>query len=388
VQAAALVRAVRAGDLDRVAVFENPLDILAQQIVATTASGEIPLEDMFALVRGAYPFRAVGRKDFDQVLDMLAEGVASRKGRRGAHLHFDRVNGVLRARRGARLAAITGGGAIPDTADYDVVDDVTAGFIGKVNEDFAVESLAGDVFLLGNKTWRIKRVEAGRIRVHDAEGASPTIPFWMGEAPGRTLELSGAVADLRREVAELRREPAAAIELLLRETGVDRAGAEQIFVYVADTMAVLGAMPTLDTLVAERFFDEAGGMQLVLHSPYGSGINRALGLALRKRFCVSFDFELQAAATDDGVVISLGEQHSFPLDSVFSVVRRHSYLEDLTQAALDSPMFANRWRWNATRSLALLRFSGGKKVPVALQRMRAEDLLAAVFPAQVACGDN
>ncbi len=388
VQAAALVRAVRAGDLDRVAVFETPLDILAQQIVATTASDEISVEEMLALVRGAYPFRALERKDFDQVLEMLAEGVASRKGRRSAHLHYDRVNGMLRARRGARLAAITGGGAIPDTADYDVVDDVTAGFIGKVNEDFAVESLAGDVFLLGNKTWRIKRVEAGRIRVHDAEGATPTIPFWMGEAPGRTLELSAAVADLRRNVAELRRDPAAAIELLVRETGVDRAGAEQIFVYVADTMAVLGAMPTLDTIVAERFFDEAGGMQLIVHSPYGSGINRALGLALRKRFCVSFDFELQAAATDDGVVISLGEQHSFPLDSVFSMVRPRSYLEDLTQAALVSPMFTNRWRWNATRSLALLRFSGGKKVPVALQRMRAEDLLAAVFPAQVACGDN
>src|SRR5262249_2382943 len=152
--------------------------------------------------------------------------------------------------------------------------------------------------------------------------------------------------------------------------------------------ALGGVMPTDHTVVAERFFDEAGGMQLVVHAPFGGRINRALGLALRKRFCLSFNFELQAAATDDGVVLSLGAQHSFPLDGVFSMVRRATLADDLAQAALAAPMFTNRWRWNASRALAVLRFEAGQKVPMPLQRMRAEDLLAAVFPEQLGCAEN
>jgi len=388
VQAAAAVRAVEQGELDRLEIPENALDILAQQIVATVASGEIAVEDLWRVVRRAYPFRRLERQDFDEVLEMLAEGVSTQRGRRSAHLHYDRVHGRLRARRGARLAAITSGGAIPDTADYDVVEAATGAFVGKVNEDFAIESMAGDVFLLGNRSWRIARVEAGRMRVVDADGAAPTIPFWVGEAPARTAELSRAVGELRREVAMRQRDPLAAVEWLMREAHVDGGGAEQIVQYIGETMASLGAVPTVDNLIAERFFDEAGGMQLVIHSPLGGRINRALGLALRKRFCLTFDFELQAAATDDGVILSLGEQHSFPLDGVFSMLRAHRVDADLTQAALVSPMFTNRWRWNATRALALLRHSGGRRVPMPIQRMRAEDLLAAVFPAQVACGDN
>jgi ATP-dependent Lhr-like helicase len=433
-QSAAAVRAVRAGELDRLHVSESPLDILAQQIVAAVASAEMGVEELWALVRRAYPFRRLPRRDFDAVLAMLADGVNTRRGRRSAHLHLDRVHARVRPRRGARLAAITGGGAIPDTADYDVIEEPAGTLVGKVNEDFAVESLAGDTFLLGNRSWRIRRVEAGRIRVVDAEGAPPTIPFWLGEAPARTLELSRAVADLRGEAAgrirgdlpgSQRHGPTypvvpakagtqpdldprvrgddgtlvrggpqvpvheqGAVSWLMAETCVDRGGAEQIVRYVGDTVAMLGTVPTLDTIVAERFFDEAGGMQLVLHTPFGGRINRALGLALRKRFCVRFDFELQAAATDDGVVLSLGEQHSFPLDGVFGMLHPERFEKDLVQAALVAPMFTNRWRWNATRALALRRFSGGRKVPMPLQRMRAEDLLAAVFPAQLSCGDN
>ncbi len=388
VQAAAAVRAVHAGELDLLEVPESPLDILAQQLVATVASGEMGVEELWALVRRAHSFRRLRRQDFDVVVEMLAEGVATRRGRRSAHLHHDRVHGRLRARRGARLAAITGGGAIPDTADYDVVEEPAEVVVGKVNEDFAVESLAGDIFLLGNRSWRIRRVEAGRMRVEDAQGAPPTIPFWLGEAPARTAELSAAVAALRREVAERRGDPTAAACWLVETCRVDAWGAEQIVAYVDETVRALGAVPTLDTIVAERFFDEAGGMQLVLHAPFGGRINRGLGLLLRKRFCVSFDFELQAAATDDGIVLSLGEQHGFPLDSVFAMVRPRSMEQDLVQAALAAPMFTNRWRWNVTRALAVLRHAGGRRVPMPIQRMRAEDLLAAVFPAQVACGDN
>ncbi len=388
VQCAAAVRAVRAGDLDRVIIPENALDILAQQIVAVAASGEVSENNLWALVRRAYPYRRLPRETFEQVIEMLAEGVATKRGRRSAHVHRDRVHGMLRGRRGARLAAITSGGAIPDVADYDVIQEPAGTLVGKVNEDFAVESMAGDIFLLGNTSWQIRRVESGRVRVEDAHGAPPTIPFWLGEAPARTAELSAAVSDLRARVAAGLYDREAAIEWLIVETGVDRAGAEQLVAYMHETVAVLGRVPTQQTIVAERFFDESGGMQLVLHTPFGGRINRAWGLALRKRFCVTFDFELQAAATDDGIVLSLGEQHSFPLESVFAFVRPATLEDDLIQALLASPMFTNRWRWNASRALAILRHTGGGKVPMPIQRMRAEDLLAAVFPDQVACQDN
>ncbi len=389
VQAAAAVRAVRAGELDRLTVPENPLDVLAQQMVATVAAeGEIATDDLLTLVRRAWPFRRLARADFDAVLEMLAEGVATRRGRRSAHLHWDRVHDRLRPRRGARLAAITSGGAIPDTADYDVIEEPQGLPVGKVNEDFAVESMAGDIFLLGNRSWRIRRVEAGRVRVEDAGGAPPTIPFWLGEAPGRTRELSAAVSDLRAAVVARLADRPAAEAWLAAECGLDPPGAAQLVAYLAAAEAALGAVATQQQVIAERFFDESGGMQLVVHAPFGSRINRAWGLALRKRFCLTFDFELQAAATDDGIVLSLGPQHSFPLESVFAMVRRATLREDLAQAALASPMFTNRWRWNATRALALLRHEGGRRVPMPLVRMRAEDLLAAVFPAQVACAEN
>ena len=407
-QCAAAVYAVRRGELDRIDLVRRPLDVLAQQMAATVASltpvrkpGEtLPLlpeskpppgireEDLWDLVRSAYPFRDLPRRDFEQVLHMLCEGVAPSRGRRGAHLHRDRVNGMLRARRGARLVSMTNGGAIPDTADYDVVESPTETFVGKVNEDFAIESLAGDIFLLGNTSWRIRRVASGKVWVEDAHGAPPTLPFWLGESPGRSRELSRAVSAVRENVARRASDGEEARRWLREETGVGRAGADQVAAYVGETLAALGCVPSVDRVVAERFFDESGGMQLVLHTPFGGRINRAWGLALRKRFCVNFDFELQAAATDDGIVISLTDRHSFPLDTVFSYLRPATVEQDLTQAALATPMFTNRWRWNASRALAVERFSRGRKVPMMIQRMRAEDLLGAVFPDQVMCRDN
>jgi len=396
----AAMRAVRAGGLDRLTIPEKPLDILAQQMVATVASaassrkkseaeaGGIREEGLFRLMRRANPYRALSRAEFDQVLEMLSEGISSRRGRRSAHIHRDRVHGLLRPRRGARLTAITNGGAIPDTADYSVVEFPAETLVGTVNEDFAIESMAGDIFLLGNRSWRIRRVGSGKVWVEDAQGLPPTIPFWIGEAPGRTVELSHAVAQLREDVAARREDPIAAQQWLVAEAGIAETAAEQIVSYVKETCAVLGTVPTQERIVAERFFDEAGGMQLIIHSPWGARINRAWGMALRKRFCVSFDRELQAAATDDGICISLVERHSFPLSDVFSMLPEAAVDDALTQASLASPMFTNRWRWNATRALALLRHNGGKKVAVAIQRMRAEDLLAAVFPEQVMCQDN
>ncbi len=400
IECAALIHAMRSGALDRVHVPPEPLDILAQQLVAASATQPWTEDDAYALCRQAYPYRHLARKTFEAVVRMLADGIATSRGRGLAYLHHDRINHRLRGRRGARLAAITSGGAIPDTANYIVVAEPEGTVVGSVDEDFAVESLAGDIMLLGNTSWRIKGVETGTVRVEDARGAPPNIPFWRGEAPARTAELSAEVAVLRQEIAaraiiQAPLAPAStgdpslsAVVWLRQHCGLDGRGAQQAVEYVLAGTAVLGAVPTQDTVVAERFFDESGGMQLVIHAPFGGRINKAWGLALRKRFCMTFDFELQAAATDEGIVISLGEKHSFPLESVFHYLQADTVRDVLTHAVLAAPMFATRWRWNASRALALLRFAKGKKVPPQIQRMKAEGLLAAVFPDAMACQDN
>jgi ATP-dependent Lhr-like helicase len=392
VECAALLDAVRRGELDVLHVPPMPLDVLAQQVVAETACRDWDEDALFALMRRAWPYAALPRERFDAVLRMLAEGYTTRQGPRGSYLHRDAVHHQLRERRGARMTALTSGGTIPETGDYTVMLEPQADRIGTVNEDFAVESLAGDVFQLGNTSYRILRIEPGRVRVEDAKGAAPNIPFWLGEAPGRSDELSVAVSRLREEVGDtLRRDgPTAAIRGLVEATGqgIDAEGARQIVDHLASAQAVLGALPTQKRIVMERFFDQSGGMQLVIHSPFGSRLNRAWGLALRKRFCRQFNFELQAAATEDAIVLSLSTSHSFPLDEVSRYLRSATALDVLVQALLDAPLFAVRWRWNATTALALPRYVGGRKVAPQLQRMKSEDLLASVFPDQVACAEN
>lgn len=392
----ALLDSVRRGELDQLKIPELPLDVLSQQIVAEVSARDVSENELYELMRNAYPFRALTRESFDEIVRMLAEGFTTRRGRRGALLYRDAVNHMLRGRKGARLTAITSGGAIPDTADYQVLLEPEGHLIGTVNEDFAVESLAGDVFQLGNSSYRIIRVERSTVRVEDARGEAPTIPFWLGEAPGRTDQLSVAVSRLRTEI-EGRLEasegsPAglseSAIAWLTEEVGISYAAATQLIAYFAAARAALGCLPTQQTVVFERFFDEAGGMQLVIHSPFGSRINRAWGLALRKRFCRTFNFELQAAATEDTIILSLTTAHSFELAEVARYLHPNTARDILIQALLAAPMFTTRWRWDASIALALPRFRGGKKVPAPLARMNAEDLLAAVFPDQVACGEN
>jgi ATP-dependent helicase Lhr and Lhr-like helicase len=399
-ECAALVRAIRQGELDHIEVPEAPLDILAQQIVAMCAAEDWVEDELFQVLRSAYPYSELARADFDAVVEMLSEGITAQRGRYAAYLHRDRVNGRVSARRGSRLAAITSGGAIPESAMYTVVAQPDGAMVGTVDEDFAVESLAGDIFLLGNSSWRVRRVQAGCVSVEDAKGAPPNVPFWRGEAPARTTELSEHVADLREKisslVAEIKQvndaqnspEAAGAVNWLKAECGLDDAGAEQAVEYVLAGRAVLGAVPTQKTIIAERFFDESGGMQLVIHAPFGGRINKAWGLALRKRFCRSFNFELQAAATENGVNISLADQHSFPLADVFHFLQSGSVRDVLEQAVLASPLFQTRWRWDAGRALALPRFRGGKKIPPQIQRMRSDDLLASVFPEALACQEN
>jgi ATP-dependent Lhr-like helicase len=389
----ALLDSVRRGELDRLHIPEHPLDVLSQQIVAEVAAREYGEDELFDLMRRAYSYRNLPRKDFDAVVRMLAEGIDTRRGRRGTYLHRDAVNKRLRARKGARLTAITCGGAIPDNADYQVILEPAGIFVGTLNEDFAIESLAGDVFQLGNTSYKVLRVEAGRVRVEDAKGQPPSIPFWLGEAPARTEELSASVSRLRADIEAMLPEVtaasiAAAIDTVESRYSLPRPAAHQLVEYLAGAKAVLGKLPTLDTLIFERFFDESGGMQLIIHAPYGARINRAFGLSLRKKFCRTFNFELQAAATEDAIVLSLGETHSFELASVARFLHSNSVEDTLIQAMLDSPMFTARWRWNASISLAIRRASGGKRTPPQIQRMASEDLIAVLFPDQIACAEN
>ncbi|HZY33053.1 MAG TPA: DEAD/DEAH box helicase, partial [Rhodanobacter sp.] len=390
IECTALLDCVRRGELDALIMPPQPLDVLAQQIVAEVASQEWSEDALYALVRRAHPYRDLARADFDAVVRMLAEGFTTRRGARAAYIHRDAVHGQLRARRSARLTALTSGGTIPDTADYKVVLEPQAIIVGTVNEDFAVESMAGDIFQLGNTSYRIQRVERDRLRVEDAHGAPPSIPFWLGEAPGRSDELSFGVSRLREEMAaqlDAGGVPAA-VAWLHDHLGLGAAAAQQLADYLARAKAALGVLPSQHTLVLERFFDESGGTQLVIHTPWGSRINRAWGLALRKRFCRQFNFELQAAATEDAIVLSLSTSHSFPLEEVAHYLHSATAEHVLVQALLDAPLFPARWRWNAVTALALPRFTGGKKTPPPLQRMKSEDLLAAVFPDQVACLEN
>ncbi|HMK87505.1 MAG TPA: helicase-related protein [Steroidobacteraceae bacterium] len=389
VECTAMLDAVRRGELDRLQVPRNSLDVLTQQIAAEVSSQEWSADALFELVRRAWGYRDLAREEFDECVAMLAEGFSTRRGRRGALIHHDAVHGMLRARRGGRLTAITSGGAIPDNADYKVMLEPEAQLVGTVNEDFAVESLQGDVFQLGNTSYRILRVERGTVRVEDAHGEAPSIPFWLGEAPARSEELSRAVSGLREAIGmRLDENSGAALEWLVESVALGPDAAAQLVEYLAAGRAALGALPTLETIVFERFFDESGGMQLVIHSPYGSRVNRAWGLALRKRFCRTFNFELQAAATEDHIVLSLTQAHSFELADVARYLHSSSARALLVQALLAAPMFEVRWRWDAGISLALPRYRGGKKIPAQIARMNAEDLLASVFPDQVACAEN
>ena len=419
IECAALLREVRRGSLDRIVTHDAPLDVLAQQIVAETSCADYVEDELFALMRRAWPYRDLERKQFDEVLAMVAEGFATKRGRRGALVHRDEVNQRVRGRRGSRMLAITSGGAIPEVADYKVVLEPDDTVVGTLNEDFAIESNAGDIFQLGNASWQITQVVSGTVRVSDAKGAPPTIPFWLGEAPARSDELSKAVSDLRADLSSVilsrpfdslrslraglnpggvedgEESPAeaadtrpAAEQFLIEQTGLPATAAKEIVTYLDDSRIALGAMPTQETLVLERFFDESGGMQLVLHAPFGSRINKAWGLALRKRFCRQFNFELQAAATEDAVLLSLGPQHSFPLADVFRYLHPATARDILVQAILAAPVFQTRWRWNTTISLAIPRNRGGRKIPPPLQRAMADDLMAAVFPDAAACPEN
>lgn len=389
VECSAILAAIQAGELDRIAVPEHPLDVLAQQIVAEIACREWQEEDLFRAFTAARPYRNLSHEQFIKVVKMLSDGFHTRRGRRGAYLHRDAVHGLLRARKGARLTALMNGGAIPDQFDYDVILQPEGLFVGTLNEDFAFESIPGDIFQLGNSSYRMLKIEQGRVLVEDAHGQPPNIPFWFGEAPGRSDELSLAVSELRATInAKLEHSRDDAYRYLTNSLALPHAVADQLVQYLAAAKAALTTLPTRQQIVFERFFDETGDMHFVIHSVYGSRINRAWGLALRKRFCRRFNFELQAAAGEDTIVLSLGPTHSFPLDEPAHYLKAANVKEVLIQALLAAPMFPTRWRWVANTALAVPRNRAGKKVPAYFQRNDAEDLIAVIFPDQLACQEN
>lgn len=392
IECAALLDCVRRGELDTLLIPTAPLDVLAQQIVAEVSCQEWQEQPLLEMIRRASPYADLDEAHFQALLQMLAEGYNGRQGIRSAYLHRDALTRTLRGRRGSKLTAVTSGGTIPDNADYSVLLEPQGLNIGSVNEDFAVESIKGDIFQLGNTSYRILRIETGKVRVEDAQGQPPTIPFWLGEAPGRSAELSFAVARLQAQLDELLGASPGdlqpSLDWLIDSLGLNLASAEQLVEYLARARLTLGALPSRDTLIMERFFDESGGTQLIIHTPFGSRINRAWGLALRKRFCRTFNFELQAAASEDAIVLSLSTSHSFELDEVWRYLHSNSAEHILIQAVLEAPLFGVRWRWNASVALALPRYSGGRKVPPQIQRMKSEDLIASVFPDQIACLEN
>ena len=385
IECSAAISCAHAGDLEEIVIPPGPLDVLAQQIIAEVANAEIHESDLLAWVHHAYPYRNLSQEQLTDVLRMLSDGFATSRGRRAAWLHHDRKDGLIRARKGARMTALTSGGAIPDNADYRVILEPQGLLIGTLNEDFAIESMPGDIFALGTSSWRILRITSGAVRVEDAHGQPPNIPFWFGEAPARSRILSQRVSHLFDQIEG---DPDLVVQRLTATPGLPKAAAEQISAYLFSAKESLGELPSATRVVIERFFDTSGGMQLVIHAPFGAAINRAWGLALRKRFCRSFNFELQAAAVEDAIVISLSQVHAFPLSDVVNFLHPDSAREVLVQALLDAPMFQTRWRWNASIALAIPRRSGGKEVPPFIRRMQAEDLIAAVFPDQLACLEN
>jgi len=389
VECTALLDSIKRSELDQLCLCKQPLDVLAQQVVAEISSREWEAQDLYDQLKQARPYHDLSFSTFDDVIKMLADGFTTRRGRRGAYIHHDRVNNRLRARRGARLVAVTNGGAIPDQFDYDVILQPEGHFIGTLNEDFAFESLPGDIFQLGNTSYRMLKIEQGRVFVEDARGEPPNIPFWFGEAPGRSDELSQSVSRLRQQLDHnLEQGIATTVAWLTEEHHLSASAAQQLAEYLAAAKAALGILPSQDTIIFERFFDETGDMHLVIHSPYGSRLNRAWGLSLRKRFCRKFNFELQAAAMEDSIVLSLGATHSFPLNEVADYLKAETVRDILVQALLDAPMFPTHWRWNANIALAVPRNRNGKKVPAYFQRNDAEDLVSVVFPDQLACFEN
>ena len=394
VECTALLDAVRAGELDRLHIPQRPLDVLAQQIVAEVSAREYDENELFALVRRAWPYRDLERAEYDEVLRMLSEGYAGRRGRQATYLHRDAVNQRLRARRGARLTAITCGGAIPSNADYQVV--LEPGRDRRHAQRRLCRREPGRRHLPARQHFvpdPAGRSGAGaRARMRPANRP----PFRSGSARPRRAATNcppryrAARRDRRGCCRWSTPHPSRPQSPVTMHThDLPEVAARQLVEYLAAAKAALGSLPTQQQLVIERFFDEAGGMQLVVHAPFGARINRAL----RSRRCASASARpsisnCRPPPPRTPSSCRWARRTASPLDDVPRYLNSRTVAHVLTQAVLDAPLFTTRWRWNATVSLAVRTSRGGKRVPAPLQRMAAEDLLSVVFPDQLACAEN
>lgn len=369
-QTRAVIDALEMGKIDRSCMLGTADDVLVQHLIAMVAAGMTDRGQLQALIRRAVTWRHLNEKDLGRLIDMVHDGFVP--GRETSHsLVYRRGPVRLGVADEAEKLSLMNAGTIPEWFDYEVLDLSTRQVIGRLDEEFAFESTPGQVIQLGGSTWKILAIATGRVEVEPADNLAPNLPFWFGDGAGRSSDLSLQVMQLCRWV----------------EQG-QAVGCSSLQDYLSTSLAVLGRLPGPDCIVLERFFDPGGDQHLVIHTLAGARTNRAWGLALRKRFCRQFNFELQAAATDDGLLISLGAVHSFDLPEVMGYLRSSNARDVLVQALLDTPIFQTRFRWCANIALAIKRRELRGPVPPQIQRSQTENLIARIFPDQLACLEN
>jgi ATP-dependent helicase Lhr and Lhr-like helicase len=377
-EAAAVVRTIREGQLDRIAMPEAPLDVLAQQIVAAVAAESLPVDTLHARFVNAAPYRSLSRETFVEVVRAVAEPLPLEVKGVAPRILWDRVNDRLHARRGSRFLALTAGGTIPDAGLLDVYVAETDLKVGTLDEEFVTESLPGDVFLLGSHAWRIAKVRADRVLVEDAQGMSPTIPFWKGEHPSRSWDLGLAVGRLRRDAAD--RLDAPDFEAwAARETGLDPRAARAMHAWLVKAGEVLQGVADDQGIVVESFSDEMGGRHAMIHSVFGMRINGAWGMALREQVRRRFGLLVEASHVDDGILLSFAPGQVPPApERLVTLVTPEDLDPLLGEALIGSPMFATRFRHAAVRALFIPRMTRGQRTPAYLQRLKADALLESV----------
>src|SRR6266478_436795 len=376
-EAAAVVRSIRARELDRTVMPEAPLDVLAQQIVAAVAAESVGVDTLWQRFRNAAPYRTLSREDFVAVVRALAEPLPAEVKGAAPRILWDRVNDRLHARRGSRFLALTSGGTIPDNGLYDVFVAETDLKVGTLDEEFVTESLPGDVFLLGSHSWKIVKVRADRVLVEDAQGMSPTIPFWKGEHPSRSWELGLAVGRLRRDAAERLDAPDFAT-WAAQACGLDARAASAMKAWLVMAGEVLDGVPDDQGIVVESFSDEMGGRHAMIHSVFGMRVNGAWGMVLKEKLRRA-GLVAEASHVDDGILLSFAPGQVPPSpERLVTLIAPEEVDTLLGKALIGTPLFGTRFRHCAIRALFIPRMYRGQRTPAYLQRLKADALLESV----------
>ncbi len=372
-ESAVVVQRMREGLIEETKVVQNPLDVLAQQVVAIAAQEEISVDDLYELVRRAYPFRELSRQQLENVLDMLAGRYPSEEfAELRPRITWDRVRGVLRGREGARRLAVTNAGTIPDRGLFGVYLVEGGGRVGELDEEMVYEARAGQTFLLGASTWRIEEITRDRVLVSPAPGIPGLVPFWKGEGVGRPYELGEAIGRAARELVSL--DDDRARERLRDDHSLDERAADNLMVFLREQEAATGALPSDRTVIVERFRDEIGDWRLCVLTPFGGRVHAPWALALTARLRESLGLEVNAIWSDDGIALHLPDAEAPPpLDDVLIAPDE---LEDLVVSEVGgTALFGARFRENAARALLIPRRRPGQRTPLWQQRLKAQGLL-------------